>query len=149
MHIQGLPIPKRHICCLEQKNFFHLLRPGRYINDRRVPALEETYLGWILAGRFQHPGQPFVGAATSCLALEYNSLNAQLQPFWAVEEFDSLPKTTQELECESRFQAPTTTNDSGRFVVPFSRKLGHEALCISYMQTLYRFRQLEKRLQRQ
>jgi hypothetical protein len=27
------------------ETFFHLLRPGRYTGDRRVPALEETELG--------------------------------------------------------------------------------------------------------
>jgi hypothetical protein len=93
------------------ETFFHLLRPGRYTGYRRVPALEDTELGYILVGRIQHPGQPFLGAATFCLALAYNSLNAPLQHFWTVEEFHSLPKTTQELECESRFQAPTATND--------------------------------------
>jgi hypothetical protein len=81
--------------------------------------------------------------------LEYNHLNAQLQRFWTVEEFHFLPKTTQELECEIRFQASTTTNDSGRFVVPLSRKSGQEALGISYVQILYKFQQLEKRLQHQ
>jgi hypothetical protein len=49
---------------------FYLLRPGRYTGDGRLPTLEETELGWILEGRIQHPGQPFIGAATSCLALE-------------------------------------------------------------------------------
>lgn len=60
---QGLPIPKRRICCLEQNLSFICF-------VQVVPNLEETELGWNLAGRIQHPGQPFIGAATSCLALE-------------------------------------------------------------------------------
>jgi len=31
--------------------FFHLLSPGRYIGNWRVPTLQETEMGWILAGR--------------------------------------------------------------------------------------------------
>jgi len=143
MHIQGLPVLKRHICCLEQKHSFIC-----FVQVDTL-AIGETELRQILAGSIQHPGQPIVGAVTSCLALEYSSLNAQLQRFRTVEEFHSLPKTTQELECESRFQTPTATNGSGRFVVPLSRKSCHEALAISYVQTFYRFQQLEKRLQHQ
>ena len=63
------------------ERFFHLLRPGRYTGDRRVPALEETELGWILAGHIQHPGQPFVGAGTSCLALHSYSVSGRLKSF--------------------------------------------------------------------
>jgi len=62
--------------------------------------------------------------------------------------FILFPKTTQELECESSFQAPTTTND-WEFVVPLSQMSGHEALGISYVQILYRLQQSEKRLQHQ
>jgi hypothetical protein len=126
--------------------FFNLRRPGKYIGNGRVPTLQETELGWILAGRIQHPGQP---ADTSCLALEENRLDAQLQRFWAVEEFHTLPKTTQELECESHFQATITRDDTGRFVVQLPRKLGHEGLGSPYDQARYRFQPLEKRLQHQ
>ena len=40
--------------------------------------------------------------------LEEDSLDAQLQCFWAIEEFHTLPKTAQKQECESHSQATTT-----------------------------------------
>jgi hypothetical protein len=40
--------------------------------------------------------------------LEENSLDAQLQCSWAMEEFLTLPKTALKQECESHFQVTTT-----------------------------------------
>jgi hypothetical protein len=74
--------------------FFDLLRPGKYIGNGRDTTLQKTQLGWILMGRMQHPGQPFGEPSTSCLTVEENCLYSQLQRFWAVEEFYTLPKTT-------------------------------------------------------
>jgi hypothetical protein len=108
--------------------FFHLLHPGRYSGNGRVPTLQDIELGWISAEHIQHPGQPFRVAATSCLTLEENSSDAQLQRVWVVEEFHSLPKTTQEPECESNFQATATPDDSGRCVMQLQGKSDHEEL---------------------
>jgi hypothetical protein len=81
--------------------------------------------------------------------LEENSLDAQLQCFWAFEEFHSLSKTTLEPECESHFQATTTQDDSGRFIMQLPWKTNHKGLSSACHQTLHRFQQLEKWLQHQ
>ena len=44
--------------------FFHLLCQGRYSGNWRVPKLQETEMGWILAGRTAHTGQSYKAAAT-------------------------------------------------------------------------------------
>jgi hypothetical protein len=80
--------------------------------------------------------------------LKENILDAQLH-CWAFEEFHSLPKTTVEPECESNFQATTTPDDSGRFVMQLPWKSNHKGLGSACHQTLYRFQQLEKWLQPQ
>ena len=129
--------------------FFHLLHPGRYSSNGRVPTLQNTGFWWILAEHIQHPGKPFRVAASSHLTLEENSLDAQLQHFWACEEFQSPPKTTLEPECESRCQATTTPDDTGRFVTHLPWKSNQKGLGSACDQTLYRFQQLEKWLQHQ
>jgi hypothetical protein len=70
--------------------FFHLLHPDRYFDSGRVPTLQETELGMILWRHIQHPGLPFREAMTSCLTLEENSLDAQVQCIWRIEELHFL-----------------------------------------------------------
>jgi hypothetical protein len=81
--------------------FFYLIHPGRYFDSGRVPTLQENVLGLILGGDIQHPGLPFREAVTSCLTLEENSLDAQVQCF-------SMIKKLHILECESHFPATIT-----------------------------------------
>jgi hypothetical protein len=68
--------------------------------------------------------------------LEGNSLDAQLQRFWAFEAFHSLPKTTLQPEFECHFQETTTPDASGRFVVQLPWKSNHKGLCSACHQTL-------------
>jgi hypothetical protein len=49
---------------IEVELFFHLLCPGRYTGNWKVPTLQETELGWILAGHIAHTGQSYKEAAT-------------------------------------------------------------------------------------
>jgi hypothetical protein len=71
--------------------------------------------------------------------LEEDSLDAQLQCFWAMEEFRTLPKTAQKQECESHFQANTTRDYCEGFVMQLPQKSGHKGLDRSYDQVLLNF----------
>jgi SNF2 family DNA or RNA helicase len=96
-------------------------------------------MGWILAECTAHTGQSYKQAATQFLMLEEDSLDAQLQCFWAIEEFHILPKTAQKQECESHFQANTTQDYSEGFVMQLPQKSGHKGLNRSYDQALLNF----------
>jgi hypothetical protein len=77
----------------EQNDAFNYIVHVDYNGNGRVPTLQETELGWILAGHIQQPGQPFRATVTSSLTLA-ERFDALLHHFWADEEFHTVPKTT-------------------------------------------------------
>ena len=60
----GFVHPENVHMLLEYSCFFQQLRPCKYTGNGRVPTLQETEVGWILAGHVQQPGQPFRAAVT-------------------------------------------------------------------------------------
>lgn len=68
--------------------------------------------------------------------------------FLAVEEFHTLPKTTESPEFDSHFDQPLLKM-IGRCVMQLPQMSGHEGLGTPYDQALYTVQQLEKWLQHQ
>ncbi|XP_036150568.1 uncharacterized protein LOC118648342, partial [Monomorium pharaonis] len=82
--------------------FWELVCPNQIKISPGHPILQQTKLGWILAGGFTT-----------------NKLSNQLSQFWRIEEPPHLsdPFTIEEMECEHHFTQNVTRNPEGRIVV--------------------------------
>ncbi|XP_055543505.1 uncharacterized protein LOC129729050 [Wyeomyia smithii] len=100
--------------------FFQLLEPGKISlsSDDSFPTLQNTKLGWVVAGRYRYP-TPQVTTTTCLLATTDDSLNQQLQRFWELEEYAPVsPHLSDEKKrCEDHFYKHTVRDDDGKFIV--------------------------------
>ncbi|XP_055526962.1 uncharacterized protein LOC129719596 [Wyeomyia smithii] len=133
--------------------FFQLLEPGKITlsTDGTLPTLQNTKLGWVVAGRYNEANNSYGSHTPTCLlASTEDTLSQQLRKFWEFEEY--LPAsnhlTEEEQLCEKHFSDHTIRDESGKFVVrlPFLRdptQLGE-----SKQIAAKRLRYLEKKLDR-
>ncbi|XP_055542601.1 uncharacterized protein LOC129728208 [Wyeomyia smithii] len=133
--------------------FFQLLEPGKITlsTDGTLPTLQNTKLGWVVAGRYNKVNNSYGSHTPTCLlASTEDTLSQQLRKFWEFEEY--LPAsnhlTEEEQLCEKHFSDHTIRDESGKFVVrlPFLRdptQLGE-----SKQIAEKRLRYLEKKLDR-
>ncbi|XP_030747916.1 uncharacterized protein LOC115876317 [Sitophilus oryzae] len=102
--------------------FWILLGKNRISCGKHMPFLQETDLGYVLAGMVGHADD--TSSNISC----HLSTNAELQntisKFWEIEEIPTNKVFSEdELKCESIFSQTTHRDASGRFVVtlPFKQ----------------------------
>ncbi len=109
------------------------------------PAAWETIFGWVIAGACPAPQK---GVNTYHITID--QVNTFLRRFWEVEE---PPKakflSKDEKQCEAHFQKTHRRDENGRFIVeiPFNDK--KKQLGSSKAMAVARFKQVERRLQRQ
>jgi hypothetical protein len=83
--------------------------PGNY------PVLQETVLGWTLAGRTPTTTNP--NNAQHAFILRDDNLENKWNRFWDVEVVDQSTMTTEQKASEDHFLTHTTQQPDGRFVV--------------------------------
>lgn len=91
-----------------------LLQAEQISFDDRLPVLQKTCLGYIIAGRV--PTQ--TPAPVTCLVSTFDNLDAQVKKFWEVENFDhGKALTAEEQQCETHFKNTHSRDADGRYVV--------------------------------
>ncbi|CAH1993892.1 unnamed protein product [Acanthoscelides obtectus] len=107
--------------------FWQILESERINISKDLPILQNTKLGWVLAGPLSMPV-----TKTQCHLSVTDPLQNQLRKFWELEEipFDSPAWSPEERLCEKHFIENLQVLENGRFMVslPFKEspdKLGH------------------------
>lgn len=128
---------------------FHDIYDGQRINlGPGLPTALHSVFGWILTGAVNSNSVP-LNTACSLVATTFK-LEEQIQKFWEVEEPPRTIITVPENDtCERMYTDLTYREPNGRYVVPILLKEGDRSLGESYNNTLSRFTNLEKKLNRQ
>ncbi|XP_055634113.1 uncharacterized protein LOC129774405 [Toxorhynchites rutilus septentrionalis] len=131
--------------------FFQLLEPGKIAisADGSLPTLQNTKLGWVVAGRYQEPNTSRGSQVSTCLlASTEDDLSQQLRKFWELEEYAVASKhlTEEEQRCEQHFAEHTYRNESGKFVVRLPFLHDPNQLGESRQIAEKRFHHIEKKL---
>lgn len=128
--------------------FYHLLLPGQISLGKGRPILQNTELGWIVAGTISCPNINNRNFSVCNLSTSINSLENVIEKFWLIEEAPSLKNnyTEEENEVEIHFQQTYSRDNYGNFVVrlPFRDNLEH--LGESFDIAVKRFQFLERKL---
>ncbi|GJQ79105.1 hypothetical protein Trydic_g5360 [Trypoxylus dichotomus] len=125
--------------------FWFIMCSGQRILGKNMPILQNTRLGWILAGNLCS------NAASSMTHLNIDILqriNTNLSKFWLIEEVDSKSKllSKEEIYCEEHFNKTVKRHMEGKFIVNIPFKGSVENLGNSRNIALQRFYKLERRL---
>lgn len=130
--------------------FWDLLLEGK-IKLPSGPYLQNTRLGWIIAGPIyaQHPH--LRKNIVHCHFVQTLELNEQLKKFWEIEECSNIKQnfSKEELQCEKLFSDTTKRLPDGRFSVRIPLKESADSLGDSYIITRNQFLHLERKLDRQ
>jgi hypothetical protein len=125
--------------------FYEMSRPGRYTHPSNYPVLQETDLGWTLAGKT--PISTNTNNAQHAFILRDDNLE-NLNRFWEVEPVDHSTITTEQRACEEHFLTHTTHQPDGRFVVRLPTKIDSTQLGTSRLSPERRLHAIERRLER-
>ena len=125
--------------------FFAALRSEKKPRTASRPFLQNTELGWILAGEV--PSTVTSPAPSNSFFIRSEGdLGQQLQRFWEIEEIHMKPHSPEETACENHFVQNTTRDLSGRFIVKLPLKEDRSVLGDSLNSSVIRYQQLERRL---
>lgn len=105
--------------------FFDWLKSERIELGNNLPILQNTKIGWVVAGAFSSTG---VASSSSdrgittltCLLKPHNALDNNLRKFRELEGFQFNANQTlskESRECNEFFEKTTTRREDGRFVV--------------------------------
>ena len=105
--------------------FFSVLKQGKQVRPGPYPILQDTELGWILAGRFETPEhrcaepQPL----ETFIVREHSNLEEQLRRFWELRDMNQKALAVEERECKEHSVKNTRQDHTGRFIVrlPFRK----------------------------
>lgn len=137
--------------------FFSLLSSGKIELNKYGLILQQTKLGWILAGPLQIPESnsseivSCSNVASNCLFTQNdNLLNEQLERFWQIEDLssDNTKLSNEELDCEIHFRKHFEQDTTGRFTVQLPLKSNHTELGESVSTAIQRLKHLESKLAR-
>lgn len=122
--------------------FWQILSIGRINLGLNTSVLQNTRLGWIVAGSISMPKNK-----TQCNLSTNVSVQEQLARFWEVEEIETKkPWSIEEQSCEKHFIEHLSTSDDGRFIVSLPFKQSPNKLGESRETAIKRFVSLERRL---
>nr|CAI5855699.1 unnamed protein product [Callosobruchus analis] len=123
--------------------FFDLLGAERTKLGTGQPILQQSVLGWIIAGPL--PLQ-YVSSHVSCNLATTTRLETQIERFWSIEEVSGeKPQTLDEKECEKIFSETTRRNDDGHFVVQLPAKRNAMILADNLDNAKNRLRAMERK----
>nr|XP_040241675.2 uncharacterized protein LOC120961733 [Anopheles coluzzii] len=124
-------------------HFMRLLKSNRMQLREDLPDLQETHLGWVVAGDVEDEStnqQSFIATTTT--------LSETMNKFWEVEDIGDIDETTEHEECEKIFLATHRRDNDGRYIValPFREYL--PVLTNNRELALRRFLSLERRMKK-
>lgn len=124
--------------------FWDLLRAPRLSLGPKRPILQDTHLGWIVAGSMS---SEFYNENNSKIHCNFSQdISAQLNRFWELEEIPAITKQNKNDYCETLFNQTTRRESDGRFSVQIPLKGSIDLLGESYSIAEKRFLQLERKL---
>lgn len=128
-------------------HFFELMSIGQIRMANHLPLLQNTRLGWVVAGQMLGSKQN-----DSCLSLHIYTtevLEDQVQRFWKLDSVpDGSTATHFNHPCDKHFASTHGRNEKGQFVVRLPFTETSDNLGNSSNMARRRFTQLEKRLSR-
>jgi hypothetical protein len=125
--------------------FYELLLPKRRTKHGH-PVLQETVLGWTVAGMTPVNNSPHV-KPQSFFIQDTTCLETNLNRFWEVDtEVEPTSMTTEQLECEKHFTSHTIQQPDGRFMVRLPLKTQPTELGTSRRMAENRLLAIERRL---
>lgn len=125
--------------------FLTILLKGQVSLGSSLPVLQETRLGWIIAGRLPPSKTTDCNISTSLCVIDDTNVQNQLQRFWELEEINTIPRSKEERACEKHFCENTSRDQKGRFIVRLPQRKNCEPLGESYPAAEQRFLQLERK----
>ena len=139
---------KRIDLLLGADSFFEILSVGQIKLGNNLPVLQKTLFGWVVSGRCA------VGPSKyhhSFMTFSDQSINANLEKLWNLEEVESKPirYTEGQEACERYFKQTTLRNLDGRVVIRLPFKNDSPNLGSSYNTALRRFAAQERRLDKE
>ncbi|XP_062534641.1 uncharacterized protein LOC134203810 [Armigeres subalbatus] len=140
--------PSRIDMLIGAELFFDLMRAGKIRMSAELPWLQESLLGWLVAGP--------VGNVLSVVSIQgyqvirtssnNEQLNELMKRFWMIDE--QVIESSEIDECERHFVATHIRGDDGRYVVKLPFREGSGELGDSRVQAEKRFKALETRLEK-
>jgi hypothetical protein len=127
--------------------FYEISRPGRYTHTGNYPVIQETVLGWTLAGRTPATITQN-NAQHAFIVQDDDDLEKSLNRFWEVESMEQSTMTAEQKACEDHFLTHTTHQPDGRFVVKLPTKMEPTKLGASRLSAERRLHATERRLER-
>lgn len=141
--------PSRIDMLIGAEVFYDLLQAGRIRMSRDLPMLQESVLGWLVAGSVveEEPVSTVRVCQISSVTEPEDNLQELLKRFWTIEEqvFD-VESTPSDDDCETHFAETHARNMEGRYVVKLPFRDNVNDLGESRMQAEKRFMMLERRL---
>lgn len=132
-----------------QVGFWEVLLDEHYKLGPGKPWLQNTRLGWIIAGPISNNVGDKVNKS-SCHLVANMKVQEQLEKFWMIEEIAEERKFSEEEEerCEIIFKETTRRNEEGRFIVTLPLKREESMLGGSFGIAIKRFKNVERRFAR-
>ncbi|XP_036346530.1 uncharacterized protein LOC118755825 [Rhagoletis pomonella] len=123
-----------------------LMAAGQIKLSDDLPILQNTVLGWIIAGKVG--GNYISNAICGICTNDDINLDAAIARLWELENVATVRKqhSVAEKQCEANFAQHTLINENGRFMVRLTFLENPEALGESYGMAYNRFLALERRL---
>ncbi|XP_055612492.1 uncharacterized protein LOC129759094 [Uranotaenia lowii] len=139
--------PNRIDMLIGSEMFYDLMEAGKIRMSAELPLLQESRLGWLVAG----PVHSSEGIA--CVRVHQvmpvepadERLDELMKRFWCIEE--QFPDEKVDNDCEQHFQTTHARRKDGRYVVQLPFRVDAELLGESRNQAVKRFKALEKRLE--
>ncbi|XP_039315481.1 uncharacterized protein LOC113002965 [Solenopsis invicta] len=149
--------PGRIDALIGSEFFLQLLQAGRIELGEGLPTLQNSKLGWVIAGSIpshliasRSTNRPYSNAHT-CLFVRQDSIYNELARFWELEKYEMKDNTrlsTEDQTCEDYFVNTVTRNISGRFVVRLPFRGNKAQLGESRQIAEKRLNYLERKFQR-
>ncbi|XP_071052614.1 uncharacterized protein [Onthophagus taurus] len=125
--------------------FYDLMKPDQLKLGKHGPILQNTKLGWIVAG-------PMLGKIkqkneTRCF-LATDNLHKQIERFWEIEniEIANSKLSKEKMECELNFREEFERDETGQFTVKLPLRDNHISLGDSFDIAKNRLISLERKL---
>ncbi|XP_062533924.1 uncharacterized protein LOC134202937 [Armigeres subalbatus] len=154
---RGFNIPGNVDLLIGAGFFYKLLGNERVSLGEARPILQNTHLGWVVAGIYDTELSPAT-AATSSSALcfkssflsdESSTLNRMVARFWELEDFAPTKHLTEEERlCEEHYQQNTVRATSGRYIVKLPFRKDPALIGETAYSALHQFNAVSRKLER-
>ncbi|CAH1977156.1 unnamed protein product [Acanthoscelides obtectus] len=138
--------------------FWSVMVPGLKKGTRRLVWLQNTELGWLVAGNIASGISN--NTVISCLSISNRSkmkcvnstgnIDSKLEKFWQLEEVakDNIVQSEADRYCDAYFKRTTRQTENGQFIVNVPFKESVKQLGESREMALQRYKFLERKLDR-